>query len=143
VRALGDHSDRPPQANPEKSTHSMSLRSSVQPSASPLVTAKTPASFAGAWSGRVHQPPNDTYSVALTLRGGSGTGTVRYSTAGVTPFSCTLDLTAASGSQLTFSEASQGSCAAGTVTLARSGPGSATYDFSGGGLVATGSLTRS
>jgi hypothetical protein len=143
VRALGDHGSTPPRASPAKNTHSVSLKTSERPPPSPPVTPTTPPSFAGAWSGRVHQPPNDTYSVSLTLPDRSGTGTVRYATAGVAPFSCTLVLTSASDGKLTFSEASQGSCAAGTVTLTRSGASSATYEFRGGGLVATGSLTRS
>jgi hypothetical protein len=142
MRALGDHSSPSPQAGP-KSTHSMSLRTSVQPQPSPTVHPTTPTSFGGAWSGQAQQPPNVTYSVSLTLPARSVTGTVRYSAAGVTPFSCTLVLTAVSGDKLTFSEASQGSCAAGTVTLTRSGTGRARYEFRGGGLVATGSLTQS
>jgi hypothetical protein len=142
MRALGDHTSPSPQAGPEK-THSMSLRTSVRAQPSPTVTPTTPTSFAGAWSGRAHQPPNDTYSVSLTLPSRSGTGTVRYSTTGVAPFSCKLVLTSVSGEKLTFSEASQGNCAAGTVTLTLSAAGAAKYDFSGGGLVATGSLSRS
>jgi hypothetical protein len=141
MRALGGHSS-PPQAGPQK-THSMSLRTSVRATPSPTVTPTTPTSFSGTWSGQAHQPPNNIYSVSLTLPSHSGAGTVRYSATGVTPFSCKLVLTSVSDDKLTFSEASQGNCAAGTVSLTRSAAGTARYDFSGGGLVATGSLSRS
>src|SRR3984957_3675210 len=131
-----------PRASPPKTTERSGLPT---PAATPPAPAvKTPAAYAGAWSGQVQQPPNDTYHVALTLHRGSTIGTVRYQTAGVTAFSCVLNLTGASGRQLIFSEAGQGNCTAGTVTVAfrRAGTTSLSYTFRGGGAVATGSLER-
>jgi hypothetical protein len=133
-----------PPAVASKSTRRVSLQTPVPtPTPTPAPTVTTPANFAGHWSGQVQQPPNDTYSVALTLRHGSGSGTVSYQTTGVNPFSCMLSVTAATAAQVTFSEAEQGNCTAGTVTLKLTADGSAAYTFQGGGLVATGSLTRS
>ena len=90
MQMLGGRS-RSPQAAPPKDTSPISLRSPVaSPQASPTVTPTTPAGFTGTWSGRVQQPPSDTYAVDLILRRGSGAGTVRYSITGVAPFSFTL-----------------------------------------------------
>lgn len=143
MKLLGGHGS-PPQAIGAKSTRRVSLQTPVAtPTARPTPTVTTPANFTGAWSGEVQQPPNDTYHVALALQHGSGAGEVSYQTAGVKPFSCGLSLTAATAGKLTFSEAAEGNCTAGTVTLRLTGAGSAAYTFQGGGLVATGTLTRS
>ena len=145
LRTLGHHGQ--PQAG-NTSTQRVTARTPAtsapaSPTApgSPAATVTTPAEFAGAWSGAVQQPPNDTYDVALTLHNGSPAGRVRYQTAGVAAFSCALSLTSASHQKLTFTEAGQGNCTAGTVTLKRTGS-AVSYTFRGGGFVATGSLTR-
>jgi hypothetical protein len=146
VRILGAHGT--PQASPPESTRRSGLPSPAATApaspAPPAPAVKTPAAFAGAWSGQVQQPPNDTYHVVLTLHRGSTVGTVRYQTAGVTAFSCVLNLTDAGRQQLTFSETAQGNCTAGTVTVAlrRAGTTSLSYTFRGGGAVAAGSLDR-
>jgi hypothetical protein len=140
LRLLGGHGSPP--AIAQKSTRRVSLQTPASTAtASPLPTVTTPAAFAGAWSGEVQQPPNDTYHVALSLHHGKATGKVSYQTAGVAAFSCVLSITAASHQQLTLSEAGQGNCTAGTVTLTLAG-GSVSYTFRGGGSVATGRLTR-
>ncbi len=146
LRALGQHGQ--PHAAGNKSTQRVTDRTPAtsapaSPTApgSPAVTVTTPAGFAGAWSGAVQQPPNDTYDVALTLHSGSPAARVRYQTAGVAAFSCVLNLTSASHQKLTFTETGQGNCTAGTVTLKRTGS-AVSYTFRGGGFVATGSLTR-
>jgi hypothetical protein len=143
---LGGHSS-PPAASGKTTQRGGLQTPSATPSASggpatPATTATTPAGFAGAWAGEVQQPPNDTYHVALTLHRGSTSGQVRYQTAGVTPFSCTLNLMTATRVKLTFSEVAQGNCTAGTVVLRMQDGTAASYTFNGGGLTATGSLTR-
>jgi hypothetical protein len=143
MKLLGGHGNAP-QAIPEKGTRRVSLQTPVAtPPARPTPTVTTPSSFAGDWAGEVRQPPNDTYHVALTLHHGSSSGTVSYQTAGVKPFSCVLNVTAATAGKLTFSETEEGNCTAGTVTLKLAGDTSAAYTFQGGGFVATGSLARS
>ena len=146
LRTLGYHGR--PRAAGNKSTQRVTDRTPAtsapaRPTApgSPAATVTTPAEFAGRWSGAVQQPPNDTYDVALTLHNGSPAGRVSYQTAGVAAFSCALNLTSASHQKLTFTETGQGNCTAGTVTLKRTGS-AVSYTFRGGGLVATGSLTR-
>ena len=143
VRMLGGHGTS--QASPPQSTERSGLPTpSATTPAPPAPAVKTPAAYAGAWSGQVQQPPNDTYHVALTLHRGSTVGTVRYQTAGVTAFSCVLNLTEAARQQLTFSEAGRGNCTTGTVTIAlrRASASSLSYTFRGGGAVATGRLDR-
>jgi hypothetical protein len=143
MKLLGGHGHAR-QAIPEKSTRRVSLQTPVPTTpARPTPTVTTPSNFAGDWAGEVRQPPNDTYHVALSLHHGSSSGSVSYQTAGVKPLSCTLNLTAASAAQLTFSETEEGDCTSGTVTLKLTGDTSAAYTFKGGGFVATGSLTRS
>jgi hypothetical protein len=147
LRTLGGHGK--PQTAADKTSQRVTARTpSTAPPASPTApgspaaTVTTPPEFAGDWSGAVQQPPNDTYDVTLTLHHGSLSGRVRYETAGVAAFSCVLNLTSASGQKLTFSEAGQPNCTAGTVTLKMTGT-AVWYTFRGGGFVATGSLTRS
>jgi hypothetical protein len=143
VRLLGGHGSTPPAAASDRRPKPVSSPSrSTTPPPTPLTTVVTPAAFSGAWSGSVRQPPNDTYNVALTLHKASSSGQVSYSTTGVEPFSCALSLTAATQHKLTFSEPSQGSCTAGTVTVTLTSRTSVWYEFRGGGLAASGSLTR-
>ena len=120
------------------SRHSPAARSAITPS----VVATVPAAFAGTWSGQVQQPPDDTYSVSLTLGAGMSTATVSYSTPGLAGCSPSLTLTQAGVKELTLSQAAEGGCTAGTVTITRTGRRTVWYHFSGGGLDATGTLTR-
>jgi hypothetical protein len=143
VRVLGGHGSAPTTAASEKRPKPASGPSkAATPPPAPLTTPVTPPAFSGAWSGSVRQPPNDTYNVALTLHKASSGGRVSYSTAGVATFSCALSLTAATHHKLTFSEPSQGSCTAGTVTLTLTSSTSVWYEFRGGGFEASGSLAR-
>ena len=129
MKLLGGHGHAP-QAISQQRTRRVSPQTPVAttpPRPTPTVT--TPSNFAGDWAGEVQQPPNDTYHVALTLRHGSASGSVSYQTAGVKPFSCVLNLTAATAAKLTFSETEEGNCTSGTVTLKLTGDTSAGYTF--------------
>jgi hypothetical protein len=141
IRVLGGHGTPPAAISPPRPRPASTQSRVASPTPAPLSTTVIPAAFSGAWSGRVRQPPNDTYNVALILPKGHGSGQVSYSTAGVATFSFALGLTVATRHKLTLTEASQGSCTAGTVTLTLTG-GSIWYVFRGGGLEASGSLTR-
>ncbi len=142
TRVLGGQGSSPQAAISRQHPKPAGPQSGVAtPPPTPLSTTVIPAAFSGAWSGSAKQPPNDTYDVALILHKGRGSGQVSYSTAGVATFSCALGLAAATDHKLTLTEASQGSCTAGTVTLTLTG-GSIWYVFRGGGLEASGSLTR-
>jgi hypothetical protein len=113
------------------------------PSAAPTSPAVIPAAFAGTWSGTVHQPPNDTYLVTVSLPRGTSSGTVTYSTAGVSACSPSLTVMQVTGRQLTLAEAASGSCSPGTVTIALGSGGTADFSFRGGGPSATGTLAKS
>ena len=133
-----------PQASKAKDTSPASAHSPMtKGTITPSVVATVSAAFAGTWSGQVQQPPNDTYTVSLRLSAGASTGTVSYSTAGLATCSPSLTLTQASAKKLTLSQAAQGSCTAGTVTMTLTGTDTVWYHFSGGGLDVTGTLTRS
>jgi hypothetical protein len=146
VRLAAGHGHAPVAGPGGKSTSPVSDRSRLPTASStPNLSPTTPASFDGEWSGPVRQPPQDTLHVTLTLAGGKTTGTVRYTATGVAACSPTLSLIRTTARRLTFSQTTvpAQSCSAGTVTITRTGPGSVFYSFHGGGLYATGTLTRS
>jgi hypothetical protein len=138
------HGTGRPQAGKSQNASPASLRSpATKGTITPSAAATVSAVFAGTWSGQVQQPPDDTYSVSLTLSAGSSTGTVSYSTAGLASCSPKLTLTQAAAKKITLSQAAQGSCTAGTITMTLTGADTARYHFSGGGQDVTGTLTRS
>jgi len=122
-----------------------SAKPSPKPSASLAPTARTPASFAGDWSGQVRQPPTDIYSVTVSLTNGSSAGTVSYSG---TDLGCSgaLTLMTATSHKLTLHQGTlkgQSTCNGGTVTITRTGASTVLFVFSGGGPTAEGTLIKS
>ncbi|HUA41844.1 MAG TPA: hypothetical protein VMA32_09770 [Streptosporangiaceae bacterium] len=125
-------------ANTDKSTKSRS------PSPSPSAGPSTPAAFAGSWSGRVRQPPTDTYHVSVGLTGDATSGTISYSGAS---FSCSgaLNVTNATPTVLTLSQViiqGRSECENGQVTITLAGTNAIRFSFRSSGPVAAGTLSR-
>jgi serine/threonine protein kinase len=118
---------------------SKSPRSS--PSASQSNGPAIPAKFAGSWSGEVKQLV-DTYNLRMTLTAGDSSGTVRWS--GAIKCRGELAVVSATADQLTLNQGvTSGHCGNGTVTLTLAGTDTVGFNFSSGGAVATGTLSRS
>jgi len=142
VNLVGHSAGHQPQAGSGKATKPAVQHSPTKSTVTPSVVATVPVTFAGTWSGQVQQPPDDTYSVTLTLASGGTTGTASYSTAGNISCSPELALTQATSHELTLSQAAEGSCTAGTVTITLTGTDSVWYHFSGGDQTVTGTLAK-
>ncbi|POM24654.1 Serine/threonine-protein kinase AfsK [Actinomadura rubteroloni] len=141
------HRERPAAA--VSSTTYSSSSTTVTTSGDPIEpVASATAAFAGTWTGTLRRgegfgEPASTTEVTLTLRAGSGRGTIAYRAWGCTN---TLAVLSVSGDALYAQESPPGgrtnraSCAGGTVTLTRTGAGLA---YSGRTLVAiSGTLRR-
>jgi eukaryotic-like serine/threonine-protein kinase len=128
-----------------------SLHSSPPPSPSGP-PATTPAAFAGTWRGVIRQPPNDVFTVSVTLTSGAVGGSVSYVGDGNQLPSCSgsLSLTRATSSTLDMiQDITKGRCGSktATVTIVRSGPGAIHFVFTSGQqlnkVTASGKLTKS
>ena len=137
------------QATSTASQHSASIDQTTKsrspsPSLSPSAGPSTPAAFAGSWSGRVRQPPTDTYHVSIGLTGGATSGTISYSG---TSFSCSgaLNVTNATPTVLTLSQViihGRSQCENGHVTITLTGTNAIRFSFHSGGPMASGTLSR-
>jgi eukaryotic-like serine/threonine-protein kinase len=107
------------------------------PTAATASAPTIPAAFIGTWRGRITQPPDDVYTVTITLVTVAGPNTVSYS--GDLTCSGSLELTQATSSKLVMSQAQ---CPSGTVILSLAGTRSIRFSFSKGGSKATGTLTK-
>ncbi|HUB40099.1 MAG TPA: hypothetical protein VMA72_14710 [Streptosporangiaceae bacterium] len=119
-----------------------SVSDSPSPSLSVSLGPRTPAAFAGSWSGQVRQQPADTYTVRVTLKANARAGTIRYAGTG---FSCSgaLDLVSATTTELTLNQGiTQGKCLNGQVTITRAGTDSIGFRFTSSGPIAAGTLNR-
>ena len=137
---------------PTPSQHSTSTdqaatkNQSPSPSASPSQGPTTPAGFVGSWTGRVRQPPLDSYHVSVGFTSGTTSGTISYS---ATRFSCSasLNLITATPTVLTLSQSishGQSKCETGSVTITLTSTNTVRFNFrNDGGPVASGTLTRS
>jgi len=141
IAHLGGGGSGKPQAGSGRSTTPAATSPVTKVSTPPALLI--PAGFIGNWSGQVHQPPNDTYTVTVDFDKGSSSGTVTYTTVGVSACSPSLSLTKVTGQTLTLSESGSGTCSPGTVTMKMIGTGTISYSFTGGGLSATGTLRKS
>lgn len=124
-----------------KNTGATSSRSS--PAASTTSPPLTPAAFAGSWKGRATQPPDDTYTVSISLTADTTGGSISYS--GTATCSGALALTQASPSKLVMTQSiSSGGCGGGSVTITLTGSRTVRFSFTNASKVtATGTLTRS
>jgi hypothetical protein len=99
-----------------------------------------PAAFNGTWSGRVTQPPSDTYTVTVTLSAGQSSGLISYAGAGAT-CSGVLTPTSVSPTKMIMKlGTAQKGCANSTVTISLSRPN--TLTFAEGNPAASGTLSR-
>jgi hypothetical protein len=120
----------------------LAISSSPTPSSAPVPSVVAPAAFAGSWSGRVKQPPADTYKVTVALAEGQAAGTISYSAKGLY---CTgaLSLTRATSRKLSMrQDITKGSCKDGRVTISLMGSDRITFNFHGNRIVAFGTLRR-
>jgi eukaryotic-like serine/threonine-protein kinase len=112
-------------------------------SASPGPTVGAPAPFAGSWSGRVTLAPvSISYTVTVNLTAGAPTGTIRY---GGTSLNCSGALTVQAGTarQLTLrQQVVSGPCKSGVITLTRASATTLTFSFASSGPHANGTLVK-
>ncbi len=125
-------------------TGANSSSSSPAASSAPSHGPVTPATFDGAWTGVVTQPPTDTFNVTVTFTAGAAAGTVSY--AG-TNFSCSgaLALTQVSTRRLIASQGiiqGQSKCENGQVTITLTSTNKIWFSFHSNGPIASGTLAR-
>jgi eukaryotic-like serine/threonine-protein kinase len=145
--AVAVHLAQATPGQPTASQHSASADKATKsrsPSPSPSAGPSTPAAFAGSWSGRVRQPPNDTYHVGVGLTSGGTSGTISYSG---TSFSCSgaLNVTSATSTVLTLSQViihGRSQCENGQVTITLARTNVIRFSFRSSGPVASGTLSR-
>jgi hypothetical protein len=137
---------------PTASQHSTSADQAAKKSQSPSLSPsprqgpKTPAAFAGSWTGRVRQATIDTYHVTVGFTNGATSGTISYSGAS---FTCSgaLNLMTATSTVLTLNQGiihGQSKCEDGSVTITLTSTNTVRFNFrKDGGPVASGTLNRS
>jgi hypothetical protein len=137
-----------PTANRHSTSTDQAATKNQSPSeaASPSQGPTTPSGFVGSWTGRVRQPPLDSYHVNVAFTSGTTSGTISYS---ATRFSCSaaLNLVTATPTVLTLSQSvshGQSKCETGSVTITLTSTNTVRFNFrNDGGPVASGTLTRS